>query len=492
MANLHLVTGYAGQAHVTAADDGSLFEAAIRSGQFVTEAGQKFSASVVSNNQIRVYDGELIMQGRHVKLDPGAYVDLAIENGAQGRLRNDLIVARYTKNADNGIEECNLVVIKGTAAESSPADPECTTGSINADGDILHDFPLYRVPLSGLNVGVLVALFTPVASLDKEKLSTTGGSMTGPLSMTGNKVTNLGTPTSNTDAATKQYADAAASRASSPRNLLDNSDFTDPVNQRGSTSYENKTNSWQYTIDRWKCYNGSLTIADGYINWDTNTDAVYKRLAQPLEKPLKAGATYTLALLARVNRVGGIATVRLSEGTANISGASSTKFTDATAGFEWFLCSFTPSADVATPCFELLTQNTSDSFINIDIKYAALYEGKYTVDTLPAYAPKGYGTELLECQRYYVPVFNWQHGSKPTGDSFGISIATPVPMRRIPTIIVKDSFSLFTSSGWTALTLNAVRYEYANMYRVICTLESSITDGIDYLVQGISALSADL
>ena len=165
MGNLHLVTGYAGEPHVAAADQASLFEALIRNGQFVMEAGANFAASIVTNNQIRVSDGELLMQGRHVKINPGTYVDLTIENGSQGYLRNDLIVARYTKNSATGIEECSLVVLKGTQAEINPSDPQYTTGNINADGAMQHDFPLYRVPLSGLNVGNLVALFEPQKSI---------------------------------------------------------------------------------------------------------------------------------------------------------------------------------------------------------------------------------------------------------------------------------------------------------------------------------------
>lgn len=161
MGNLHLVTGYAGEAHVASSDQGSLFEALIRSGQFVMDAGAKFSASIVSNNQIRVNDGELMMQGRHVKLTPGAYVDLAIDNGTQGYLRTDLIVARYTRNAATGIEECSLVVIKGTPAVSNAADPEYTTGSLNAEGALQHDFPLYRVSISGLILEGLTVLFAP-------------------------------------------------------------------------------------------------------------------------------------------------------------------------------------------------------------------------------------------------------------------------------------------------------------------------------------------
>lgn len=165
MGNLHLVTGYAGEAHVASSDQGSLFEALIRSGQFVMDAGAKFAASIVSNNQIRVNDGELMMQGRHVKLTPGAYVDLSIDNGTQGYRRNDLIVARYTRNAATGIEECSLVVIKGTPTVSNAADPEYTTGNLNAEGALQHDFPLYRVSVSGLVLEKLTALFEPEKSV---------------------------------------------------------------------------------------------------------------------------------------------------------------------------------------------------------------------------------------------------------------------------------------------------------------------------------------
>jgi hypothetical protein len=206
MGNLHLVTGYAGEAHVASSDQGSLFEALIRSGQFVMDAGAKFAASIVSNNQIRVNDGELMMQGRHVKLIPGAYVDLAIENGTQGYLRKDLIVVRYTKNADTGIEECSLIVIKGTPAESNPADPEYTTGIINADGALQHDFPLYKVNLSGLSIEGLTALFETQKSLYDSMLRLIGGTMAGNIAMDGHKVTGLGTPTANGDAVPLKYA----------------------------------------------------------------------------------------------------------------------------------------------------------------------------------------------------------------------------------------------------------------------------------------------
>ena len=162
MGNIHIVTGYKGAAHVTAEDDGSLYAAIFGNGQRVLNRGNKFAASVISNNSIRVLDGDIMMQGRHIRLNENTYVDLTIENGAQDVSRNDLIVARYTKNASTGVEDCNLVVIKGTAAASNPSDPAYTNGNILEDHDALNDMPLYRVPIVGLNVQTLVPLFETV------------------------------------------------------------------------------------------------------------------------------------------------------------------------------------------------------------------------------------------------------------------------------------------------------------------------------------------
>lgn len=159
MGNMHLVTGYAGQEHITAVDQGAFNAALIGTGQFVLDKGSVFEAQVISNNQIRVLDGELMMQGRFVRLEPGTYVDLAIENGAQGVKRNDLIVARYTKNTASGVEAVDLVVIKGTATSGNPADPKHTESDITNGTSAQHDFPLWRIPLDGLNVGSPAALF---------------------------------------------------------------------------------------------------------------------------------------------------------------------------------------------------------------------------------------------------------------------------------------------------------------------------------------------
>ena len=159
MGNVHLVTGYQGQEHVTAADHGSLYAAIFGSGSYVLDRGNKFAATLISSNQVRIADGDLVIQGRHVRLNTGAAVDLTIESGTQGYLRYDLIVARYTRNASTGVEDANIVVIKGNAATSTPTDPEYNAGDIlDANAEIV-DFPLYRVPLNGVTVGTPVQLF---------------------------------------------------------------------------------------------------------------------------------------------------------------------------------------------------------------------------------------------------------------------------------------------------------------------------------------------
>lgn len=164
MANLHLITGYKGQAHISAADDGAFNASIFGSAKYVLPKGSKFSAQIISNNKVRINDGDILLQGRHIRLNEGGYVDLDIDNGTNGKYRNDLIVCRYEKNSGTGVEEANLVVIKGTEADVNPPDPAFNDGDLLTDHDLVVDFPLYRVPLNGLNIEPLETLFSEIKS----------------------------------------------------------------------------------------------------------------------------------------------------------------------------------------------------------------------------------------------------------------------------------------------------------------------------------------
>lgn len=164
MSNIRLVTGYAGEDHITAADAGSLYAGLAGAGEYVMKNGNGLAATVMTNNQIRILDGDLLMQGRHARIEPGESVDLTIENGASGYYRHDLIVARYTKDATTGVESVALAVIKGEANTVSGSDPAYTHGDILTGGAMQNDMPLYRIALDGLNVQEPVALYTALDS----------------------------------------------------------------------------------------------------------------------------------------------------------------------------------------------------------------------------------------------------------------------------------------------------------------------------------------
>lgn len=161
------------------------------------------------------------------------------------------------------------------------------------------------------------------------------------------------------------------------RNLLDNSDFRNPVNQRGKSSYTEPG----YTIDRWMLgisEEGALSVAYG----DARMSAVsgYVDLQQiPGESVALAGKPMTFA--ANITNIG-ILILNFTYGEA----ASVT------------------SADGSVS----LIHNGTDRVIIrvltsswIAVQWAALYEGEYTAETLPEYIWKGYAAELAECQRYY-------------------------------------------------------------------------------------------
>jgi hypothetical protein len=158
MANMHLVTGYAGKVHVTSADHGAFWAAVVGAENYILNRGSRFAAQIVSNNLVRIADGDLLMQGRHVRIAPGETVDLTVENGTVGMMRRDLVVVRYTRSEATGIEEANIVVVRGTPAGSSPSDPAYIVGDIFA-GDYQADFPLYRLNINGTTIESCETLF---------------------------------------------------------------------------------------------------------------------------------------------------------------------------------------------------------------------------------------------------------------------------------------------------------------------------------------------
>ena len=158
---VHLITGYKGSEHIQSADARSFNSAMFGNGEFVMEIGEQLDASILNNNTVRVLDGDVLMQGGHIRIETDTYEDLTIETGTAGKSRNDLIVMTYEKNSMDGTEKAYLEVIKGTETEGSASDPEYVTGTL-AEGDLKNQMPLYRLKIEGVVLSTIETLFKTI------------------------------------------------------------------------------------------------------------------------------------------------------------------------------------------------------------------------------------------------------------------------------------------------------------------------------------------
>ena len=161
-----------------------------------------------------------------------------------------------------------------------------------------------------------------------------------------------------------------------PRNLLDNSDFRNPVNQRGATSYSGTT----YTIDKWwmQTDTGTASIGNNGLTLATNDSTSYN-IMQYVEK-LDINKVYTFVIKDTSENV------YLIHSVPNERNEEKTSF-----------------GSMIVNTTNLNNDNKSVFSISLDpgttitLIWAALYEGSYTVDTLPPYVSKGYAVELAAC-----------------------------------------------------------------------------------------------
>ena len=162
---LELVTGYRGKAHVTAGDARALNAGIVGSGTYVLPEGNGLAAEMVDSNTLRVQSGTLLIQGCQCRVRAGEYVDVKIRNGSQAMKRNDIVVARWEKQAaEPRTESVELKVIEGTPSSKAAEDPAHTEGDLSSD--LVAEFPLWRIPLDGITVGTPVPLYKKLVSID--------------------------------------------------------------------------------------------------------------------------------------------------------------------------------------------------------------------------------------------------------------------------------------------------------------------------------------
>lgn len=148
---VHLITGYKGYEHIKSADQGRFNSSFFGASEYVTESGNQCKAQYIDNNTVRILDGDILMQGRHISIEPNSYEDLIIATGTAGYKRADLIVMTYTESETDGVEDAYLEVIKGTETTGTATLPSYTSGNI-LEGATFNQMPLYRVDINGVTL----------------------------------------------------------------------------------------------------------------------------------------------------------------------------------------------------------------------------------------------------------------------------------------------------------------------------------------------------
>lgn len=181
-----------------------------------------------------------------------------------------------------------------------------------------------------------------------------------------------------------------------PFNYCGNSDFLHPVNQSGKTTYTTASGT---TIDRWVMSKGQVSVgAGGVILTASDGSCVLTQYVDGL-----ADGDYCFAVHA-AGQIG-YRNFTLSGGT--ITSISSSGYT---GGYlQVIYVSSTASVQLSI---------RAESGNTVTLKWAALYAGTYTADTLPPYKAKGYAEEMLDCRRYRLVY--------PTIGTYAVAFATGI------------------------------------------------------------------
>ncbi len=167
---LELITGHRGEQHITS-DDAGAFNAGIVGESCVLSCGKKFN-EIHTYDDITIEDGDIILQGRHIRLRYGETETFTVGKPRNPRAhRVDLLCIRYSMS-EEGIESAEFVYKKGPEIETDGVfiNPEISIGDIRKL-DQVSEFPLYRVKVhvAGIyQVEKLFQVYKTTQELEKE------------------------------------------------------------------------------------------------------------------------------------------------------------------------------------------------------------------------------------------------------------------------------------------------------------------------------------
>ena len=271
-------------------------------------------------------------------------------------------------------------------------------------------------------------------------------------------------------------------------NLLDNSDFVHPIAQAGVNGAHGTTG---YAVDRWNRTSGAtvsqaangLKIVSDKTSWTAGIQQKIeaKRFADVMTFAVRGVFPVACRLY-----------VYIGSGTTNFG----TAYFQGDAAERTLVLKLTKpdglTGDEVVNVY--ISPDTGSTGTAAVVRWAALYEGEYTAETLPPYVPKGYAAELAECLRYYRKI-------TATNETFAGYCANGVSYCMIPlqTMRIKPSlvpsgkfyYTLGNKQGMTTATATA---HSANVNRAIikCAItETGILTGT-ISPQGDIDISADL
>ena len=161
---MKIMTGKTGAPHVTSQQFRQLVEGTVGQGSYILTSGENLKPELQTNNLLKIRSGMMSHHGNLSVVEIGTYDEVTIQNGTQGMQRIDLVVNRYTKDEETGIESSDWVVIQGTPAAESPTVPEYTEGNLQ-NGDLVDDCPVFEVHLNGINVTEVKKLLSVIKNI---------------------------------------------------------------------------------------------------------------------------------------------------------------------------------------------------------------------------------------------------------------------------------------------------------------------------------------
>ena len=271
-------------------------------------------------------------------------------------------------------------------------------------------------------------------------------------------------------------------------NLLDNSDFVHPIAQAGVNGAHGATG---YAVDRWMRTSGAtvsqaadgLKIVSDKTSWTAGIQQRIeaKRFADVMTFAVRGVFPVACRLF-----------VYIGSGTTNFG----TAYFQGDAAERTLVLKLTKpdglTGDEVVNVY--ISPDTGSTGTAAVVRWAAIYEGEYTAETLPAYVPKGYAAELAECLRYYRRI-------KADNETFagyasnGVAYAfIPLQTMRIsPTVTAGGKFYYTLGSSQRTTTATATAHK-TNVNRAIIKCEITETGILTGMItpQGDIDISADL